>query len=164
MDTFTPSIDWSNEVAGSLWWLAEAWTISGAALLAVGTLIARYTTWGRQFWEVTGGYFKGHDSFPVWGRLALLLMLVMVAVRINILLSYYSNDLYTALQVAFEGRQRRHAGPQFRHPRLLGGHRDLCRAGDHLHHAGRGRPVSNAGVHHPVAGLAHAPIDGRLAR
>ncbi|EUA03498.1 ABC transporter transmembrane region 2 family protein [Mycobacterium kansasii 824] len=103
MDTFTPSIDWSNEVAGSLWWLAEAWTISGAGLLAVGTLIARYTTWGRQFWEVTGGYFKGHDSIPVWGRLALLLMLVMVAVRINILLSYYSNDLYTALQVAFEG-------------------------------------------------------------
>lgn len=103
MDTFTPSIDWSNEVAGSLWWLAEAWTISGAGLLAVGTLIARYTTWGRQFWEVTGGYFKGHDSIPVWGRLGLLLMLVMVAVRINILLSYYSNDLYTALQVAFEG-------------------------------------------------------------
>ena len=30
-------------------------------------------------------------------------MLVMVAVRVSILLSYYSNDLYSALQVAFQG-------------------------------------------------------------
>lgn len=103
MGTFSPSIDWGNEIVGSLWWLFTAWAASAAGLLVAGTLLARYTTWGRQFWRVTGQYFKGHDSIPVWGRLGLLLMLVMIAVRINILLSYYSNDLYSALQVAFQG-------------------------------------------------------------
>src|SRR5208283_4844313 len=103
MGTFTPSIDWSNEVVASLWWVFKAWAASAAALLVVAALVARYTTWGRQFWRVTGDYFKGRDSIPVWGRFGVLLMLVMVAVRISILLSYYSNDLYSALQVAFQG-------------------------------------------------------------
>ncbi len=80
--TFTPSIDWGNEVVASLWWVVKAWIGSAAGLLVVGVLVARFTT---------------------WGRLSVLLMLVMVAVRISILLSYYSNDLYSALQVAFEG-------------------------------------------------------------
>jgi putative ATP-binding cassette transporter len=35
--------------------------------------------------------------------LAVLLASVMLSVRIDVLLSYYSNDLYSALQVAFEG-------------------------------------------------------------
>ncbi len=103
MGTFTPSIDWSNEVVASLWWVFKAWTASAAGVLVTGALLARFTTWGRQFWEVTGDFFKGRASIPVWGRLSMLLMLVMVAVRISILLSYYSNDLYSSLQVAFEG-------------------------------------------------------------
>lgn len=103
MGTFTPSINWSNEYVASLWWLVKVWTASAAGLLVVGALVAHYTSWGRKFWTVTGDYFKGRDSIPVWGRFGVLLMLVMVAVRISILLSYYSNDLYSALQVAFQG-------------------------------------------------------------
>ena len=36
-------------------------------------LLARYTTWGRQFWRVTGDYFKGRQSIPVWALLGVLL-------------------------------------------------------------------------------------------
>ena len=39
----------------------------------------------------------------MWGLLAILLMSVIVSVRIEVLLSYYTNDLFTALQTAFQG-------------------------------------------------------------
>jgi putative ATP-binding cassette transporter len=66
-------------------------------------LIARYTNWGRQFWRITGDYFRGRQSLPAWGLFIVLLLSVTMSVRINVLLSYYSNDLYSALQTAFQG-------------------------------------------------------------
>ena len=50
--------------------------------VVVLVLVARYTTWGRQFWRITGGYFKGRESVPVWALLGVLLLLVMIDVRI----------------------------------------------------------------------------------
>ena len=44
-------------------------------------LVARYTTWGRQFWRITGDYFKGRESIPVWALLGVLMLLVMIDVR-----------------------------------------------------------------------------------
>ena len=58
---------------------------------------------GPQFWRVTGGYFKGTESVPVWGLFCVLMLSVVAGVRIDVLLSYYSNDLYSALQIAFQG-------------------------------------------------------------
>ena len=76
-------------------------------------MIGRTTEWGRQFWRITGDYFKGRQSVPVWALFALLLLSTIISVRINVLLSYYANDLFTALQVAFQpacgrGETRRH--------------------------------------------------------
>ncbi len=65
-------------------------------------LLARFTVWGRQYWRITGDYFRGRASVRIWIWLAALLLSVMILVRINVLLSYFGNDLYTALQVAFE--------------------------------------------------------------
>ena len=67
------------------------------------TVIARFTTWGRQFWHISGAYFTGRQSIPVWAWLGVLLMSVMVGVRINVLFSYQGNDQYSALQTAFGG-------------------------------------------------------------
>ena len=39
----------------------------------------------------------------MWGTLAVLLALVIAEVRIEVLLSYYCNDLFSALQMAFQG-------------------------------------------------------------
>ncbi|MBV8930838.1 MAG: ABC transporter ATP-binding protein/permease [Mycobacteriaceae bacterium] len=63
----------------------------------------RFTNWGRQFRRISGDYFKGRQSIPVWGLGAVLLLSVVIGVRIEVLLSYYSNDLYSALQTAFQG-------------------------------------------------------------
>ena len=103
MQMFTPSLDWGTETIVSLIWVAKAWAITAVSMLLVLTVIARFTTWGRQFWRVTGDYFKGRDSIRVWALLAVLLLSVMMSVRIDVVLSYYSNDQFTALQVAFEG-------------------------------------------------------------
>jgi vitamin B12/bleomycin/antimicrobial peptide transport system ATP-binding/permease protein len=103
LDKFTPSIDWGHELVPSLLWVMRAWAISAVCVLVVALLIARYTRWGRQFWRISGDYFKGRVSIPAWALFAVLLLSVIMSVRINVLLSYYSNDLYSALQVAFQG-------------------------------------------------------------
>jgi putative ATP-binding cassette transporter len=103
MERFKPSIHWSHEFVASTWWILEAWAISAALVLAVAILLIRYTAWARRFWRVTGDYFTGRASAPVWGVLAVLLLSVILEVRIAVLLSYYNNDLYSALQTAFQG-------------------------------------------------------------
>lgn len=100
---FTQSLDWGNEILASLFWVLKAWAIGAVALVAVLAVLARITTWGRQFWRVTGAYFIGRQSIPVWALLGVLLLSVMLSVRMDVLFSYYLNDQTTALQVAFSG-------------------------------------------------------------
>jgi putative ATP-binding cassette transporter len=83
--------------------VAKAWVIGAAGMLVALALLGRFTTWGRQFWRVTGGYFKGRGSIPVWLWLGVLLLSVMIDVRLAVLFSYQSNDQFSALQAAFEG-------------------------------------------------------------
>ena len=103
LEIFRPSINWDNELGASLLWILTTWAISAACVLAIGVSVIRFTTWGQRFWRITGGYFTGTASARVWGTLAVLLMSVIVEVRVQVLLSYYHNDLYSALQVAIQG-------------------------------------------------------------
>ena len=103
MDTFIPTLDWGNELWASLWWVARAWAIAAVATLIVLYLIGRFTTWGKQFWRVTRGYFVGRDSIIVWLWLAGLLLSVMVSVRLSVLFSYVGSDQTTSFQVIASG-------------------------------------------------------------
>jgi putative ATP-binding cassette transporter len=103
METFTPSLDWGDELITSVLWVAKAWVIGAAGMVVAPALLGRFTTWGRQFWRVTGGYFKGRGSIPVWLWLGVLLLSVMIDVRLAVLFSYQSNDQFSALQAAFQG-------------------------------------------------------------
>ena len=100
---FTPSIDWSHGLVDSLIWIGEAWAITAVGTLAVLALIARFTVWGRQFWTVTGAYFTGRHSVRPWISLGAMLLSVIVGVRLSVLFSYQSNDLYSAAQTAVQG-------------------------------------------------------------
>lgn len=102
MEPYEPSMDWGNELIPSLLWILRYWTVAAAITLVVLFLLARFTVWGRQYWRITGDYFTGRSAVKLWIWLAVLLLSVMISVRINVLLSYFSNDLYTSLQVAFE--------------------------------------------------------------
>ena len=66
MEMYKPSLDWANEIPHSLLWTGKAWLITAVAAVVVLVLLARLTTWGRQFWRVTGGYFRGPGSAAVW--------------------------------------------------------------------------------------------------
>jgi putative ATP-binding cassette transporter len=110
MNTFRPSIDWSREFLDSTLWVLQVWVITAAVLLVVLVLVGRTTEWGRQFWRVTGDYFKGRQSAPVWAVVGLLLLSAILVVRINVLLSYYANDLFSALQVTFQPDSARDTG------------------------------------------------------
>ena len=100
---YTPSMDWGHELVPSLLWILKAWAIAAVVSMVILVLLARFTVWGRQYWRVSGDYFKGKQSIIVWVWLAVLLLSVTMSVRLDVLLSYYSNDLFTSLQVAFQG-------------------------------------------------------------
>ncbi|MGP4054748.1 ABC transporter ATP-binding protein/permease [Mycobacterium sp. 4D054] len=101
--TFRPTLDWGREFLHSLSWIGTTFALTAVSLLVILALLAHFTQWGRQFWRVTGGYFTGRRSAVVWLMFALLLLSVVVSVRLNVLLTYYVNDLFTSLQVAFQG-------------------------------------------------------------
>jgi len=103
LEKFRPSIDWGSELVASLWWILSAWAISAVGVLVIAGVVIRYSTWGQRFWRITGDYFTGTASARVWAMFAVLLLSVIASVRIEVLLSYYNNDLYSALQVAFQG-------------------------------------------------------------
>ena len=69
METFTPSLDWGDELIASALWVAKAWAIAAVGMVVVLALLGRFTIWGRQFWRITGDYFKGRQSVPVVGTL-----------------------------------------------------------------------------------------------
>jgi vitamin B12/bleomycin/antimicrobial peptide transport system ATP-binding/permease protein len=110
MNTFRPSIDWSHEFFNSTLWVLQVWVITASCLLVVLFVVGRTTEWGRQFWRITGDYFKGRQSAPVWAVVGLLLLSAILVVRINVLLSYYANDLFSALQVTFQPDSARTTG------------------------------------------------------
>jgi putative ATP-binding cassette transporter len=109
-DMFTPTLDWGNELWTSLWWIAKAWAIAAVSTLAILALIGRFTTWGKQFWRITGAYFTGPSSVKVWIWLAVILLLVVAGVRLDVLFSYQSNDMLTSFQVVEAGRDAAAAG------------------------------------------------------
>jgi vitamin B12/bleomycin/antimicrobial peptide transport system ATP-binding/permease protein len=113
MEEFTPTLDWGNELVASSLWVAKAWAIASVATLIVLVLLARYTTWGKQYWRITGGYFTGRQSIPVWALLGVLMLMVMIDVRITVLFSYQGNDFYSAVQAAVGPESpAKHAGIQ----------------------------------------------------
>jgi putative ATP-binding cassette transporter len=101
--TFRPSIDWSHELFNSALWVLKMFGITATCLLVILVVVGRTTEWGRQVWRVSGDYFKGRRSLPAWAAIAVLLVSSIVFVRINVLLSYYANDLLSSLQAVFEG-------------------------------------------------------------
>jgi putative ATP-binding cassette transporter len=103
-DPFRPSVDWSNELLASTLWVLKTFGMTAVCLGVVLVLLGRFTEWGRQFWRINGAYFTDRRSNLVaWIMLAGLLVSAVLAVRISVLLSYYANDLFSSLQVAFEG-------------------------------------------------------------
>ena len=85
------------------------------------SLLARFTAWGRQFWRITGGYFNGRQSIPVWVLLGVLLLSVMVVGAARRAAQLLQQRPVLGAADGVRGRRRRQrGGARFRHARLLG--------------------------------------------
>ena len=102
-DMFTPTLDWGNELWTSVMWIAEAWAIAAVSTLVILVLIGAFTTWGKQFWRITGDYFTGPASVKIWLWLGVLLLSVIIGVRLDVLFSYQSNDMLSSFQSVASG-------------------------------------------------------------
>lgn len=91
-------MNWGEEIGNSLQWLAIAFVVSSAAFFIIALLLRRYTQWGRDFSTITWEYFRlGRNKTP-FILLLIIILLAMASVRLNVVLSYWSNDMYTSLQ------------------------------------------------------------------
>src|SRR6476646_5092310 len=95
-------INWSTEWLTSLLWVFRTFVLVLIGFVLVGWLLIKRTHWGRQFWRISGMYFRPYRrSWLAWRPImtvALLLLLTVAGVRLNVVLSYSNNGLYTALQ------------------------------------------------------------------
>jgi putative ATP-binding cassette transporter len=96
------TINWSTEWLSSLFWIARVFLFVVIGFALVAWLLIRRTQWGRQFWRLSSMYFiprrRGWLAWRPILTVALLLLLTVAAVRLNVLFTYQSNGLYTALQ------------------------------------------------------------------
>jgi putative ATP-binding cassette transporter len=95
-------INWSTEWLRSLLWVLRTFALVLIGFFLLGWLLVRRTTWGRQFWRISGMYFRPYRrSWLAWRPIltvAALLLLTIVGVRLDVVLSYSNNGLFTALQ------------------------------------------------------------------
>jgi vitamin B12/bleomycin/antimicrobial peptide transport system ATP-binding/permease protein len=96
------SISWSTEWLTSLLWVAMVFLFTIVGFALVGWFVIRRMRWGRQFWRLSGMYFIPRQrTWLSWRPIltvALLLLLTVVSVRLDVILSFQGNDLFTALQ------------------------------------------------------------------
>ncbi|MGH3900433.1 MAG: ABC transporter ATP-binding protein/permease [Pseudonocardiaceae bacterium] len=96
----TTSLDWKTEWSASLIWSGKALVITVVALAVVGWLLMRFTRWGKQFRRIAVPYFRPGRSWVSWRPLLTLLVmlwLTVLMVRLDVLMSYSMNGLFTAL-------------------------------------------------------------------
>ncbi|MGW4767426.1 ABC transporter ATP-binding protein/permease [Nocardia sp. NPDC004278] len=101
------SRDWSDELAGSARWLLIAFPITAVVFLLVAALLLRITVWGRHFRIVTGAFFTGSAALRSIPLVAVLMLSAILSVRVQVLLSYQGNDMFSALQRAAQAMGRR---------------------------------------------------------
>ena len=97
-----PIEDWSTEWLASLLWVARVFVFTLVGFTLVAWVLIRRTRWGRQFWRLSRAYFipqgRGWLNWRPILTVALLLLFTVASVRLDVVLSYSSNGLYTALQ------------------------------------------------------------------
>ena len=95
-------IDWPREWLTSLLWIGRVFLFVVIGFALVGWFLIRRTRWGRQFWRLSGAYFIPRQrSWLAWRPIltvALLLLLTITAVRLDVLLSFQGNGMFTAMQ------------------------------------------------------------------
>lgn len=95
------SRDWGGEWLDSLQWIAIAFVVTVVVGGVVTAVILASTAVGRHFWSVNRDFFFKQDArglAMVWGSMVLLTLFLLGSVRLDYVLSFQGNDMYTAIQ------------------------------------------------------------------
>lgn len=91
-------MDWNHQLIDSGIWLLKAYVITVVVLCAAVWALARFTVWGRQFWDISGTYFSSRRHWRPIAVVAVILLLTLGAVRLDVVFSDWYNSMYSALQ------------------------------------------------------------------
>src|ERR1700730_8782167 len=93
-----PIVDWNNQLQTSLIWLGKAFVVSSIGLTITIYLVALFTEWGRMVRRIAWDYFNPSRSTVPLAWLALIVLMTLFSVRLSILLSFWYNGFYSAMQ------------------------------------------------------------------
>jgi putative ATP-binding cassette transporter len=91
-------MDWNRQLLASLIWLAETFTVSMVGFGVIAAALSRWTDWGRQFRRISWDYFCGDGGAKRLLRLAFVILMTLFTVRMDVLMSFWNNGFYSALQ------------------------------------------------------------------
>lgn len=91
-------MNWNEELIDSGLWLLQAYVATMVLFGLTAWGLARFTVWGRQFWNLVSGYFSPRRSWKPLLVVAFILFLTLCAVRLDVLFSNWYNSMYTSLQ------------------------------------------------------------------
>jgi putative ATP-binding cassette transporter len=91
-------MDWNHQLIDSGVWLLKAYIVTAILLCVAVWALARFTVWGRQFWDISGAYFSLRRSWRPIAVVAVILLLTLGAVRLDVLFSNWYNSMYSSLQ------------------------------------------------------------------
>src|ERR1700730_17142874 len=93
-----PIVDWNNQLQTSLIWLGKAFVVSSIGLTITIFLLAQFSEWGRLVRRISWEYFNPSRSTAPLAWLALIVLMTLFSVRLSILLSFWYNGFYSAMQ------------------------------------------------------------------
>jgi putative ATP-binding cassette transporter len=91
-------MNWNEQLRSSLIWLGEAFVISSIGLALTVYGLTAFTGWGRSVRRISGAYFNPSRSALPLAWLAAIVFMTLFSVRLSILLSYWNNGFYSAMQ------------------------------------------------------------------
>ncbi|MEN3112539.1 ABC transporter ATP-binding protein/permease [Uliginosibacterium paludis] len=91
-------MDWNNQLLESLLWLGKAFAISLVTMTAIIVWLSRATEWGRQVRRLAWPTLDPRRNWRPLASIVLIVLLTLLAVRMNVLFSFWYNGTYTAMQ------------------------------------------------------------------
>ena len=91
-------MDWNHELVASLLWLLRTFIASLFGLGLTLWALSRYTVWGRQFRRISWDYFHPRHRRRPLLSLMLIIFMTLFGVRLNVVLSFWSNHFFNAMQ------------------------------------------------------------------
>ncbi|KGQ69718.1 ABC transporter ATP-binding protein [Chelonobacter oris] len=91
-------MNWQQELIDSAGWLAQAFIGSMLFLAVLGFLLIKFSRWGKQFWQLAADYIDPKHNLKAIGLFLIIVLLSLMAVRLNVVISNWYNVMYGSLQ------------------------------------------------------------------